>query len=290
MPKNAKRQLTNSMTSRHPKILLLLVLLAASISLQWQFVSAFSLLGEGRRNRGMAQQGYYCYSSSYYHSNTRRSMADLKFSGDSRASLEFEVRSVDHVMEWLQTPSASDFQLLGTTDATLVHESDGLWDCPQPRIEFMGLDLQPTFVHKLHRQPNTVIVVEVVDSRTDVLNPNNPANRAVGSLLGRAKFKGKSIIQAAAVSSTTDNIDIEACRLRVDLTLTLHVPLPPFVLIPPGFNSIGSTIVKRTGKSRTEQLLRDLKDAYFEWAEAEEQQQQQRQQQETPTTDDSANI
>jgi hypothetical protein len=42
-------------------------------------------------------------------------------------------------------------------------------------------------------------------------------------------------------------------------------------LIPPGFNSIGSAIVRRAGKSRTKQLLNDLQTAYDkEWKNTSE--------------------
>jgi hypothetical protein len=125
----------------------------------------------------------------------------------------------------------------------------------------MGLDLQPCFIYNVQRQSTSaVVVVEVVDSRTDVLNDNGRAAQLVESLMGRAKSSGKSVIQAKATGSSH-------CRLEIDLTLRLHVPLPPFVPIPPGLNSIGSTLVKRTGTSRTGKLLEDLKRSYLEWAE-----------------------
>lgn len=184
--------------------------------------------------------------------------ADLSFQGDARSYLEFDA-PVKHVQEWLETPSASDLTLLGSTNA--FQQPNGLWECQQPRIAFMGLDLQPCFIYDVQRQSTSaVVVVEVVDSRTDVLNDKGRAAQLVESLMGRAKFSGKSVIQVKETVSSH-------CRLEIDLTLRLHVPLPPFVPIPPGLNSIGSTLVKRTGSSRTGKLLEDLKRSYLEWAE-----------------------
>lgn len=191
------------------------------------------------------------------HVSSTRLAADLSFSGDSNALLEFDA-PVTHVQEWLQNAAASDMQLLGTSDATRLSKDPTLWECKQPRIDFMGLDLQPYFIHRVERRTGNIVTVEVVDSRTDVLNPNNPANQVVGSLMARAKFSGASRIQARGKG--------QKCQLVVDLTLTLHVPLPPFVLLPPGFNSVGSSIVTRAGKGRTQKLVQDLKVAYCEWA------------------------
>ncbi len=186
-----------------------------------------------------------------------RIWADLSFSGDSKAFLDFEA-PVTHVQEWLQTPSASDLHLLGSSEATRSPKDPTLWECKQPRIDFMGLDLQPYFLHRVERRTANIVTVEVVDSRTEILNPNNPANQLVGSLMTRAKFSGASRIQARGKD--------RKCQLLVDLTLTLHVPLPPFVLLPPGFNTVGSTIVTMAGKGRTEQLVQELKAAYLEWS------------------------
>jgi Protein of unknown function (DUF1997) len=184
--------------------------------------------------------------------------ADLFFKGDARSYLEFDAPH-EHVQEWLRTPSASDLILLGSTNAS--KQPNGLWECQQPRIAFMGLDLQPYFVYDLQRKlTSTEVVVEVVDSKTNILNSNNRAAKLVKSFMERAKFSGKSIIQA--MESTSQH----KCRLEINLDLTLHVPLPPFVPIPPGLNAIGSTLVKRTGMSRTEKLLEDLKRSYLEWA------------------------
>jgi len=196
-------------------------------------------------------------------SSTTQLAADLSFSGDSRASIQVKEMLNASLQEWLDTPEASDLTLLGSE---LMKQSGGdstLWECQQPRIDFMGLDLQPTFTQRLKRN-NGVVTVQVLDSRTDILSNNNPANQVVGSLMSLAKFAGQSVIRVQKSTSSGPNRSI----LQVDLTLTLKVPLPPFILLPPGFNSVGSSVVKRTGDSRTKQLLDDLNNAYQKWAKA----------------------
>eukprot|EP00429_Kryptoperidinium_foliaceum_P032127 CAMPEP_0176135512 /NCGR_PEP_ID=MMETSP0120_2-20121206/68748_1 /TAXON_ID=160619 /ORGANISM="Kryptoperidinium foliaceum, Strain CCMP 1326" /LENGTH=253 /DNA_ID=CAMNT_0017471229 /DNA_START=45 /DNA_END=806 /DNA_ORIENTATION=+ len=194
-----------------------------------------------------------------------RLFSKISFQGDTTAKLELDAPA-HHVQKWLSTPSASDVHLLGSIDAT--QKDEGLWECLQPRIDFMGLDLQPVFVHRISRRESAsrntgshLVEVQVIDSRTDILGTGN-ANQAVGSLMSKAKFSGQSRFRVQEHRRT-------ATVMEVDLKLGLHVPLPPFVLLPPGFNSIGSSIIKRTGRSRTEKLLRDLERAYFEWAAAE---------------------
>jgi hypothetical protein len=222
----------------------------------------------------------------------------LSFSGDSSATLEF-LAEPSSVQEWLQSP-ASDFYLLGTTDATQQqqrttaaddpnHDDDEkvvvLWNCRQPRINFLGLDVVPVFVCQLERSSSTT-TVSIVQARTEIFNgddtvddnsstsstsTSNRANHLVASVMERSTFVGNSVIRA---SSSATNTNGASCQLSVDLSLTLQVPLPPYVLLPPGFNSLGSVIVRRTGRSRTKQLLQTLKQAYQEWVHTKNQQQQ----------------
>jgi hypothetical protein len=186
----------------------------------------------------------------------------ISFAGDASATLDLDA-PLESVQEFLQS-SKSDMYLLGTE--TYTKRDDGLWDCQQPIIVFVGLALQPVFVHRLDRQPPSQVSISIVDARTDIVkNPNSPANRAVASVLETSSFKGKGII------STKSSATSGACQLSIELSLTLQIPLPSFLLIPPGFNSIGSAIVRRAGKSRTKQLLNDLQTAYDkEWKNTSE--------------------
>jgi hypothetical protein len=206
--------------------------------------------------------------------------ADLTFQGDATSHIEFDA-PIEHVQKWLTTPSASDLTLVGSKTAS--KRPNGLWDCQQPRIDFMGLNLQPYFTYNIHRQQPqtstetaTKVIVEVVDSRTEVLSRNR-LNELVESLMARAKFTGKSVIQVKQGLRRTEGGHQHFCRLEIELTLRLHVPLSPFLPVPPGLNTLGSSLVKRTGSSRTEALLEDLKQSYVMWAADEDNAKQQQQ-------------
>lgn len=198
----------------------------------------------------------------------KRRGAEIAFQGDSSASVEVDA-SAEEVTQWLMQPSQkTDQTLLGTTEVKQLNpEHDPtVWECLQPRIDFLGLDLQPSFTNRLERKDGKVTVA-VIDSKTEVLK-GNAANKIVANLMGRSKFSGQSIIQAKQQQQQPAQ---DSCTLSVDLSLSLNVPLPPFLPLPPGFNSMGSAIVSRTGKSRTKKLLDDLKRDYEEWASSNKQ-------------------
>lgn len=202
-----------------------------------------------------------CYASS------SRLGATISWLGDSKASIELPDYNNDDtidysIQDWLQS-SDSDFHLLGTTNAS-PRSCGELWDCRQPRIQFLGLDLVPIFVNRLERTTSSVTVT-IVDAQTEIGN-SGKRNRAVAKIMQNSKFLGESKI--VAMENT----------LSVDLTLTLQVKLPPFLPLPPGFNTLGSAMIRRTGKSRVQQLLRDLNQAYEEWVAAQLQEPQKQQQ------------
>jgi hypothetical protein len=177
----------------------------------------------------------------------------INLAGDSSSKIQFEVDpSQPSFEEWMQS-SASDRGLLGAKAAK--QRPDGLWDCSQPEIAFFGLDLVPIFVNKIDRTP-TAVIVSILQARTDVLDGR--ANLAVAAIMEKSTFVGKSVIKTRRIGKTNS--------VSVDLTLTLQAPLPPFVLLPPGFNSIGSAIIENTCRTRTSSFLEDLKKSYREWA------------------------
>jgi hypothetical protein len=183
--------------------------------------------------------------------------ATLSFDGDSRASMSWNAPA-ESVQEFLQSP-ASDFDLMGTKDAK-QQPSSNLWDCRQPRIDFLGIDLVPILVNNVKRAPPDAVTVSIIEARTEIAGTPSPANRVVASLLEKSKFVGKSRVRARKEGRGS------ACTVSVDLNLKLEVPLPPFMLLPPGFNSLGSAIIGQTGKTRTKQFLTSLKQAYEKWA------------------------
>lgn len=213
--------------------------------------------------------------------------ATLSFSGDASCSVEIKDATVESVSDFLQSPS-SDMYMLGTSNClkqdeeTTKHakkkttkgnkkktEKDvgQLWECKQPVVDFMGLTLQPVFVNKVLRVAKSRVVVSIEDARTDIVKQSNsPASRAITSILESSTFAGESVftVQPHAVNKGDKSGSAETCMLSIDLRLTLLIPLPSYMPIPPGFNSLGSAIVRRTGKSRTKKLLRSLRDAYYD--------------------------
>jgi hypothetical protein len=202
-------------------------------------------------------------SKSFKTTTTFQLDATISWSGDANASLEFSAPTAS-VQEWLfQSPQDSDVYLLGSTKPR--QRADGNWDCPQPQVELLGLALFPVFVNGLARDPPTnTVTVTIVEARTDI-EKDSRANQVVASVMKQSQFTGRSVIRAVQGGSSNSR-QATTCQLTVDLSLTVNIPLPKFSLLPPGFNTIGSIIVARTGRSRTKQLLEDLRDAYQAWA------------------------
>lgn len=213
--------------------------------------------------------------------------ATISFSGDASCKLVMENASVESVSEFLQSPD-SDIYLLGTSNAELAegHEertkrdksknkrNSQLWECRQPVVDFIGLKLQPVFVYKVLRIAPGHVQVSIVDARTNILEASrNPAKQAIKSMLESSTFEGESVFtvhppDAPRDDSTTSKKKMtENCVLSMELRLTLLISLPPFMPLPPGFNSLGGAIVRRTGKARTKQLLDQLQEAYRQHCE-----------------------
>ncbi|KAL3936935.1 MAG: hypothetical protein SGBAC_007850 [Bacillariaceae sp.] len=204
-------------------------------------------------------------SKSAKHNKERKSKAT--FVGDSTTTLELDA-PMELVQEFLQSDS-SNMYLLGTDDIkchtncqeAADDDENQLFECKQPILEFMGLKLQPIFQHKLHRNtPNQVTASIEEGSKAEILqHSKHPAKRVISGLVNEATFVGESVDQK--------------CKLSIALSLTLQIPMPRFIPIPPGFNAIGSAIVRRTGRLRTQQLLERLKAAYYQHQQEQQEQQ-----------------
>lgn len=189
--------------------------------------------------------------------------------------------------------------MIGTPNIRQV--SEDTYDCIQPPISWFGLDLVPVFVNQISRNSlldttlkrsstntNTSISsaqlrpkhkcheytvnVEVKDSRTD-LKEQNKSGRMVNivkNLMEKCQFRGTNTIKfkrrplKAVDNMTKDGYTWEICS---DLSIQLTIPLPKsrFILLPPGFNVIGSRIVKATCEQRSKETLEELKKSYTEW-------------------------
>lgn len=69
-------------------------------------------------------------------------------------------------------------------------------------------------------------------------------------------------------TDTTDKTRVGGWLLTSDFSLTLEVAFPEYLPVPPGFNAIGSRIIKRTCTKRVKQNLIEICNAYVEWATA----------------------
>ncbi|KAG7350627.1 DUF1997 domain containing protein [Nitzschia inconspicua] len=199
-------------------------------------------------------------------SSPTRLSGTLSWSGDANASIDLEEEAISNerglsIRDWLDDPNASNRALLGSDD--VEERPNGAMLCRQPTVDFFGMALRPVFLNKISRTKSGSATVTILDAQTEVDGAgggrtSNIAGNALRNIMQDSKFQGRSIIQT---HGENDN------KLSVDLSLTLNVALPPFLLLPPGFNSMGSAIIRRTGQSRCKKLLRDLQRDYQDWVQ-----------------------
>jgi hypothetical protein len=172
-------------------------------------------------------------------------------------------QNLDHlsIQDWLNDPMASNVALLGTPDVEPYKSDRNKFKCRQPHIDFLGFSLQPIFVNQIDRSSGRGrVTVSIIDAKTEVITNGSKraemANTAIQRVMKDSKFHGRSVIKATCGESPV---------LSIDLSLSLKVELPPLLIVPPGFNTIGSSIIEKTSRSRSKQLLQELKQNYVEW-------------------------
>ena len=210
-------------------------------------------------------------------STTRLHARGVNFAGDSTSSVFIPHPAVPstgqpnpsrNLTAYLRS-SASDGLLLGT-DNYSRRETDRLYEAYQPEIDWFGLRLVPVFVNQIDRPEDTaeVVYVDIMEARTDIAGGRPPGNRAkaIADIMKRSEFTGRyELLWSEAASGRRG----AGWSLNGDLTLVLSVPLPKLVPVPPGFNTIGSRIVRSTCRKRVEDQLQQLREGYIEWAEQE---------------------
>lgn len=193
-----------------------------------------------------------------YYARSRLNMATMNFNGESSSNLIVSLPAgaspSRSLPEWLKR-SDSDAHLLGAKE--FEPRSDGLWDCIQPTIGWFGLKLSPVFTNQLDRSHQRAVVT-IVDARTDIIS-GRIAGSVISTVMEKATFVGRNAV------SCKDH-DEGVWTLSSDFSLTLQVPFPPLVLLPPGFNTIGSRIVSSTCEKRVTENLEGLREAYLAWA------------------------
>jgi hypothetical protein len=250
-----------SFTATHDMTNILSILLSLQVSLFPSFTTAFTSAATFHQRR--YQQRLWRQESV---SSSTRLKGTLSWSGDANASIDLISHPVvQHqdfsIRHWLDDPNASNRALLGSTE-DVEEQPDGTIFCRQPPVDFLGMVLCPVFWNKISRPASGTVKVTIVDAKTEVGGGRTPnmVDQALRNIMNESKFQGRSMIQ-------THDDDVNNIRLSVDLKLTLKVMLPPFVLLPPGFNRVGSALIKRTGETRSKKLLRDLQREYQHWVQ-----------------------
>ena len=210
-------------------------------------------------------------------SSTRLHARGVNFAGDSSSSVFIPHPAVpstgqpnpSRTLTAYLRSTASDGLLLGT-DNFSQRETDRLYEAYQPEIDWFGLRLVPVFVNQIDRPGDTeeVVYVDIMEARTDIAGGRPPGNRAkaIADIMKRSEFTGRyELLWSEAASGRRG----AGWSLNGDLTLVLSVPLPKLVPLPPGFNTIGSRIVRSTCRKRVEDQLQQLREGYIEWAEQE---------------------
>jgi len=211
-------------------------------------------------------------------SGRTRLFGTIRFVGDANARFDTPPIALIDEDDDLETSltdffaaSASDPVLLGTKENAKgisqcsrmgeEGEKGQLWECRQASVGWFGMTLQPVFVNRIQKDPdNGKVVITIEDARTEVDSGGRLGN-TLASAMRRSKFEGRTAISWKDKSS----IGEQCYALEGSLKLTLSINLPPFLPLPPGFNSIGSRIVERTCRERLKQNLSDISDAYLQW-------------------------
>ena len=146
-----------------------------------------------------------------------------------------------------------------------------------PSISWFGLELVPTFFQKIiveeYENDSLGVNVSIEDSQVNIAgrwgsDENDSSISSKGGLIEK--------IMASCVFTGSGNEmrcfrrvenGIEYYELSSLLTLNLEVPLTSrFMILPPGFNSIGSRIVKRETEKRVKENLLLLVKEYHSFA------------------------
>mmetsp|Transcript_25445 Transcript_25445/g.61169 ORF Transcript_25445/g.61169 Transcript_25445/m.61169 type:complete len:254 (+) Transcript_25445:70-831(+) len=213
----------------------------------------------------------------------------IRFVGNASARLETPPvtatgdRDDDRTLSKFIASSASNPVLLGAKEDSKGaisqceridsddDESAGeLWECKQAGVGWFGMTIVPIFVNRIEKNlPGGDLVISIIDAKTEVQSGGRVGN-TLASAMKRSKFEGRNAVAWKEQNDGSTNDGAQSYVLNGDLKLTLTITLPPFLPIPPGFNTIGSKIVERTCKERLQQNLRDISNAYLIWATSPE--------------------
>lgn len=210
-------------------------------------------------------------------SNNIKMSNSILFRGDASSQCVINVPpdSSRSLPQWLRHTD-STYALLGSNGPERVlrfqhNGEDGplLWECPQPPLHWFGNEISFTVVNSIDRHEGILDKVSVSIMDTRMVYTGSRRQTSISSTLSTETLLGTLMNQSKLYGGTElswHSIGDNSWMLSAKLDLTLHVPLPNLLPLPPGFNSLGSNIVKRTCRSRLVSNLQELKEQYALWA------------------------
>ncbi len=158
--------------------------------------------------------------------------------------------------------------ILGSEDIT--KQSDGTYQSILPSISWFGLEVEPRLVNRISYSEITkgdtdtasgLQLSVCIENSSVELRGENGRERTdglVANIMKKCSFRGGNQIQLCR-SDEEDNV----WELSSNLSLMLTIPLGSrLMLLPPGFQSIGSRIVRATCDKRVKENLAKLKEEY----------------------------
>ena len=120
------------------------------------------------------------------------------------------------------------------------------------------------------------------DDNDEYSNRNRSSNR-IQKLIEKCTISGMNTIHCRRrnhhdmISINQNNLEssnrsrnkgTKIWEITSELSMQLSIPIPKsnFFILPPGFKSVGSRIVKRTCEKRSKETLEELKEEYINWS------------------------
>ena len=122
------------------------------------------------------------------------------------------------------------------------------------------------------------VQVEIKDSKIDLKNNEQNVGRAANlmkKMMETCQFKGINTLTCRRLENKHQNSqknsdasdEVEVWELTSDLIMELKIPLPvsKLIVLPPGFNTIGSRIVRTICNERGKLFLKEIRTQYLNW-------------------------
>ncbi len=192
----------------------------------------------------------------------------IDFEGNAMASIQILDENNDNgrTLQNFLTSQQTYPLILGSEDVT--EQSDGTYHSILPSITWFGLEVEPRLVNRISyseiNKGNTGAGLQLsvcIENSCVEMKGGNGRDRTDGliaNIMKRCSFGGGNQMLLCR-SGEEDNIWV----LSSNFSLTLTIPLGSrLMILPPGFQSIGSRIVRATCDKRVKENLAKLKEEY----------------------------